>query len=122
MRGPWKRSGWGITAWGVGALGISIGLLFSTAWGKDLQNGKKVYVDQCLKCHGERGKGDGPDADDLEKKPMDYTDKAKMSKFTDAQLVEVVRDGKKPMPAYKKKLTPKEMEDVIAYIRTFAGK
>jgi mono/diheme cytochrome c family protein len=30
----------------------------------------------------------------------------------------VVPDGKQPMPGYKGKMTDKELEDVIAYIRT----
>ena len=86
----------------------------------DLTNGKKVYVEKCLECHGQKGKGDGPEAADLEKKPADYTDKAKMSKFTDEDLKKVTREGKKPMPAFGKKLSAKEIEDVTAYIRTFA--
>ena len=86
----------------------------------DLANGKKVYADKCLRCHGINGKGDGPKADTLEKKPADYTDKAKMSQFTDAQLKQVVLEGKQPMPAYKGKMSDKELEDVLAYVRTFA--
>jgi mono/diheme cytochrome c family protein len=90
------------------------------AFGADLANGKKVYVDKCLACHGEKGKGDGPKAEDLEKKPADYTDKAKMAKFTDADLKKTVKEGKKPMAAFGKKLTGEEIDDVIAYVRSFA--
>lgn len=90
------------------------------AFGADLAKGKKVYTDKCLKCHGEKGRGDGPKAEDLEKKPADYTDKAKMAKFTDADLKKAVKEGKKPMPAFGKKLTDEQIDDVTAYIRTFA--
>jgi mono/diheme cytochrome c family protein len=86
----------------------------------DLVNGKKIYADKCARCHGVSGKGDGPKADTLEKKPANYTDKKKMGEFTDVQLKQVVLDGKQPMPAYKGKMSDKELEDVIAYIRTFA--
>ncbi len=86
----------------------------------DLANGKKVYADKCLRCHGASGKGDGPKADTLEKKPADYTDKKKMSQFTDVQLKQVVLEGKQPMPAYKGKMSDKELEDVLAYVRSFA--
>jgi mono/diheme cytochrome c family protein len=43
-------------------------------------------------------------------------------KFSDAhlKLKEVVKEGKKPMPAFGKKLTEEQIDDVIAYIRTFA--
>ena len=91
------------------------------AFGVDLAKGKKVYTDKCLKCHGERGRGDGPRAYDLSKKPADYTDKEKMSKFTDADLRKVVKDGKKPMPAFGKKLSDEDIDGVITYIRTFVG-
>ena len=86
----------------------------------DLVNGKKVYVDKCQRCHGVNGKGDGPKADTLEKKPADYTDKKKMSEFTDAQLKQVILEGKQPMPAYKGKMSDKELEDVLAHVRSFA--
>jgi mono/diheme cytochrome c family protein len=91
------------------------------AFGADLANAKKIYVDKCLKCHGEKGKGDGPKAWDLSKKPADYTDKEKMSKFTDADLRKVVKEGKKPMPAFGKKLSDEDIDGVITYIRTFVG-
>jgi mono/diheme cytochrome c family protein len=91
------------------------------AFGADLAKGKSIYGDKCLKCHGEKGKGDGPKAEDLEKKPADYTDKAKMVKFTDEDLKKAVKEGKKPMPAFGKKLTDEQIDAVIAYIRTFAG-
>ncbi len=91
------------------------------AFGADLAKGKKVYTDKCLKCHGEKGRGDGPRAYDLSKKPADYTDKEKMSKFTDADLKKVVKEGKKPMPAFGAKLSDEDIDGVITYIRTFAG-
>jgi len=91
------------------------------AFGADLAQGKKIYTDKCLKCHGEKGRGDGPRAYDLSKKPADYTDKEKMSKFTDADLRKVVKEGKKPMPAFGKKLSDEDIDGVITYIRTFVG-
>jgi mono/diheme cytochrome c family protein len=95
--------------------------LIAPAFGADLANGKKIYTDKCLKCHGEKGRGDGPRAYDLSKKPADYTDKEKMSKFTDADLRKVVKEGKKPMPAFGKKLSDEDINGVVAYIRTFVG-
>ena len=86
----------------------------------DLTNGKRVYADKCSRCHGASGKGDGPKAETLEKKPADYTDKKKMSGFTDAQLRKVTLEGKQPMPAYQGKMSDKDLDDVIAYIRAFA--
>jgi mono/diheme cytochrome c family protein len=102
-------------------LSVASAALVAPAFGADLANAKKIYVDKCLKCHGEKGKGDGPKAWDLSKKPADYTDKEKMSKFTDADLKKVVKEGKKPMPAFGKKLSDEDIDGVITYIRTFVG-
>ena len=111
-----------VSIMGVAALvSVASAAWIAPAFGADLAKGKKVYTDKCLKCHGEKGRGDGPRAYDLSKKPADYTDKEKMSKFTDADLKKVVQEGKKPMPAFGKKLGDEEIDGVIAYIRTFAG-
>ena len=45
----------------------------------------------------------------------------KRAEFGDShlKLKEVVKEGEKPMPAFGKKLTGEQIDDVIAYIRTF---
>jgi len=105
----------------VTLLSVATAVLVAQAFGADLAIGKSIYGDKCLKCHGEKGRGDGRKAADLEKKPADYTDRAKMAKFTDDDLKKAVKEGKKPMPAFGKKLTDEQIDNVIAYIRTFAG-
>jgi mono/diheme cytochrome c family protein len=104
----------------VTLLSVASAASVAPAFGADLAKGKSIYGDKCLKCHGEKGRGDGRKAADLEKKPADYTDKAKMAKFTDEDLKKTVKEGKKPMPAFGKKLSDEEIDGVIAYIRTFA--
>ncbi len=101
-------------------LSVASAALVAPAFGEDLAKGKKIYVDKCVKCHGEKGKGDGPKAEDLEKKPADHTDKAKMAKFTDEDLKKTVKEGKRPMPAFGKKLTEEQIDDLIAYVRSLA--
>lgn len=93
------------------------------AWAFDEAATKALYNDKCAKCHGETGKGDGKKAKTLKKKPMDYTDKAKMAELTDEELIKVTKEGKKPMPAYgsgRNQLTDEQIVDLIAYIRTFS--
>lgn len=111
------RSVWTV---GVGASVMMFLMVPPSAGSADLANGKKVYLDKCARCHGNSGKGDGPKAETLEKKPADYTDKKKMGEFTDAQLKKITLEGKQPMPAYQGKISDKDLEDAIGYIRTFA--
>ena len=92
----------------------------STARAADPAAAKKVYEDRCAKCHGLTGKGDGPKAKTLKKKPRDYTNKAEMAKLTDEQLKKEILDGKKPMPAFRGKIEENTVVDLIAYVRTFA--
>ena len=89
----------------------------------DIEATKALYAKKCAKCHGETGKGDGKKAKTLKKQPRDYTDKVKMAELTDEDLIESIKEGKKPMPSYKKgkkMLTDEEINDLVAYIRTFA--
>jgi len=59
---------------------------------------------------------------DAMQRPIELpTHKEKMSKFTDADLRKVVKEGKKPMPAFGKKLSDEDINGVVAYIRTFVG-
>jgi mono/diheme cytochrome c family protein len=94
----------------------------------DAAAGKALYEEHCLKCHGEKGKGDGATAKKLKMKMADYSDAAAMAKFTDAELAKITADGgaahgkSKLMPAYKDKLNEQQVADVIAYIRSFSKK
>lgn len=115
--------------WSV-AVGGSL-LVLSLVWGQfgvspaegaDLPNGQKVYEAKCLRCHGKEGKGDGPKAAELDKKPRDFTNRAHMAEHSDADLKKAVIEGKPPMPSFKGKLKDKDIQDVIAYIKIFAAR
>ncbi len=95
--------------------------------GKEIFEGRANPKVKCMRCHGENGDGKGPAADELDKKPRDFTDTASeksITKKTDEELFKVVSDGIKgtPMKAWKDKLSEQDRWDVIAYERTFAKK
>lgn len=88
---------------------------------ESLSAGKVVYQKRCEGCHGESGKGDGPDSSDLSKKPSSFADKD-LNEETDGALFWKIRTGRKPMPKYAAKLSEEDTWNVINFVRTFASK
>ncbi len=58
-----------------------------------LERGKHMYVQYCLSCHGDTGKGDGPGGANLTIKPQDLTVGAVMNPLPDEFLHRVIADG-----------------------------
>lgn len=89
---------------------------------ESITNGAALYKRQCVMCHGVTGVGDGPAAKSLKGKLPALTDKAVMSKLTDAQIHEAIANGKKTpignMPALGKRLKPEEITNIVNYVRT----
>jgi mono/diheme cytochrome c family protein len=44
-----------------------------------LKNGEVLYQENCSRCHGAAGKGDGPNAESLSMEVADFTDQKKMA-------------------------------------------
>lgn len=86
----------------------------------DSDLGAKVYAQRCVLCHGPGGHGDGPGAAALNPKPRNHTDGSYMNARTDAELLEVIHNGKGSMPAWKGVLTEEEMQAVLKHVRTLA--
>jgi mono/diheme cytochrome c family protein len=90
----------------------------------NLQAGMEMHKKQCLRCHGEQGKGDGPGSAVLKTKPADWTDAARMSGVSEDEMVRVIKEGgaaagkSKLMPAFGAKLKDQEISDVITFIRS----
>ena len=82
--------------------------------------GDKVYHDRCALCHGPEGKGDGVAAAGLNPKPRNHTDGTYMKSRTDAQLLEVIRNGKGGMPAWGAVLSEPEIQAVLKHVRSLA--
>jgi mono/diheme cytochrome c family protein len=79
--------------------------------------GADIYKAKCAKCHGEDGQahtlaGRMTKAADL-KSPM-------VTGSSDADLIGVVTNGKKKMPAFGKKLSEDQIKSVVAYVRSLS--
>jgi len=76
-----------------------------------LSQGKMVYNDKCLSCHGSTGKGDGPVGENLSKKLQP------LKKSSEKQIIDVSNAGKKDMmPDYRTSLTAEQKQAVANYI------
>lgn len=86
--------------------------------------GRQIHVNNCQRCHGPEGKGDGPAGKLLKTKPADWTDKSKMSQLSDDHIYKIIWGGggqvgkSTLMPAFKDKLSDQQIRDVRAFIRS----
>jgi len=81
--------------------------------------GKKVYVANCVACHGATGKGDGPAAIACTPRPKDLSD-PKISSQSDGELFWKITQGKKPMPSFETLLSDTNRWNVVNYLRVLA--
>lgn len=83
--------------------------------------GKNLFDTYCTTCHGDNGKGDGPQAASLNVKPKNLTSKA-VQEESDGALFWKISTGKQPMIAWKYTLSKKQRWQLVDYIRHFAKK
>lgn len=85
--------------------------------------GEGLYAENCQRCHGETGRGDGPDVASLATAPKDLTDQELMAGLSAENMFDTISNGAgDSMPAYSKDLTEDERWALTAYLRslTFA--
>jgi mono/diheme cytochrome c family protein len=87
-----------------------------------LAAGKQVYANNCDRCHGDMGKGDGSDANLYDPGPTDFTDASTMQGMSDGELFYKITEGRRPMPSFKKDLNEQQRWQVVNYLRTFSKK
>ena len=71
---------------------------------------------KCASCHQPDGKGK-PGIKEI----PNFTDAAWQKKTTDAEMIKTIKEGHKPMPAYKDKLSDDQIKALVAYVRKFAS-
>ncbi len=83
--------------------------------------GQAVYEKQCLRCHGSKLDGKGPDSQDLIVRPANLQSSSTRTK-TDWELLVTISNGVlfSPMHGFRGKLTDQQMLDVLSYIRSVA--
>jgi mono/diheme cytochrome c family protein len=90
---------------------------------------ERTWQAKCSACHGDDGKGSTAKGKEMAVNDLSAADIQKG--LTDAQIQKAIEDGvntttkdgkKQQMDAYKDKLKPDQIADLVKYIRTLAGK
>ncbi|MGR3311161.1 MAG: c-type cytochrome [Candidatus Brocadiales bacterium] len=86
---------------------------------ESVMRGREIYLENCSRCHGFSGRGNGPDPIGLPVMVRDLTDKERMSDHTDGDHFYWITYGvgkEKLMPPFGGKLT--ERWDLVNYVKT----
>ena len=102
-------------------------VVFSASWGiaqmlsGNPKHGAKIYQQLCLRCHGEKLDGRGPEAQYLRVMPADLQSTSSRTK-SDWELLIIVAHGVMytPMHGFRDVLTEQDIKDVLSFIRVEA--
>lgn len=102
------------------------------AFGKHVQNGRKIYYQNCVFCHGDNMEGDGIFAHAFDPIPANFQDPTTIAMLQEAYLFWRIAKGgpglpeestpwASAMPAWEKFLDEDEIWDVILFMYEFTG-
>lgn len=91
------------------------------ATARTAEGGKKLFEQNCARCHGMAGLGDGPDGKNLFPRPANVAAAAKMPIASDEYLYWTISEGGAPlgtaMPPFKNTLKEEDIWKIISYLR-----
>lgn len=79
--------------------------------------GRKVFMTNCVLCHGEKADGNGATAKTLPVKPANLGDKALIGPQSDGALAWKILTGRGPMPSWAPVLQEDQIWNVVNFIR-----
>ena len=103
-----------IIVWAMAGLFLGVGL-FGAPSDTRAQDGKAIYIDKCVPCHGEKGDGKGPMASTFDPKPGNFKDAKFCQGDVHKKITDSVTKGKNQMVPVD--LKPGEINAVCEYIK-----
>jgi cytochrome c551 len=93
---------------------LAVAFVFST-WSVAADTGADTFKSKCAMCHGATGAGDTAMGKGLKLRDLGS---AEVQSQSDADLTNIITNGKGKMPKYEGKLTKDQIGDVVKYIRS----
>lgn len=87
------------------------------AYAAKAKEAKKLYKQQCVKCHGADGTGNTTEGQILG--ATDFIDSDWQERVEDQRLQNSITYGRGQMPPFGKKLTQQQIRILVAYVRAF---
>lgn len=84
-------------------------------------DGKKIFEQDCVSCHGNNGTGDGPAGASLNPKPANLSSKVVQAQ-SDGALFWKITNGRGMMVSWKYSLSDKQRWFLVDYIRELGEK
>ena len=100
-----------VFALGIGAIWIPV------VWSAEAKDGKAAYDKLCSSCHGADGKGNPAMAKVFGEKELNIATK-ETGKKKDEDLLKVITEGKRKMPASGKGLSKQEQKQLLEHVRS----
>ena len=79
-----------------------------------LADGHALFKTKCALCHGADGSGKTPTGKAMRVKDLGSTD---VQKKSDAELLDIIAEGRGKMPAYKTRLTAGQLDELVKVVR-----
>ncbi|NMB87952.1 MAG: c-type cytochrome [Chloroflexi bacterium] len=99
-----------------------VAYLYTLGAGADqLAQAEDLYAGQCQSCHGEDGRGDGPQAAALAVAPPNWVDSGRLAGWTDQALWEAITNGVEPaMPGFAASLSDDQRWALTGLVRSLS--
>lgn len=82
-------------------------------------SGRQIYVSKCTACHSKDGSGTGTIGRSMR---IPSLTSPQVQAQSDEKLASAISNGTGKMPTYKKKYSPAEIQQLVAYIRELGNK
>jgi mono/diheme cytochrome c family protein len=86
-----------------------------------LESARPLYTENCERCHGATGKGNGPESARQYPAPSDLTDAKRMNARTDGAIFYQISAGRRPMPSFKRRMTEDQRWQLVLLLRSLAA-